>query len=177
APLPALASTLDSRHGDVPSMAQPGSAAPSRFQAATKPGQCDDCPGVLHPLPRREGDILREQHLPDVGGVRVGDQDALPEAPLPRGGLLGQDVPLHGLPALDLPGRRELEALHGRALALQLQLRLWLPHSSFSAAGTAFAAGAFFAGALSAASAPGSFGFLGFLGFAAAPGLAVPALA
>src|SRR5437867_4136923 len=49
---------------------------------------------------------------------------------LPAGGLLGQDVALERVEAFHLPGRGELESLHGAAAALELQLLLRLSHSS-----------------------------------------------
>src|SRR5438093_3145311 len=51
--MPALAPALDSRHDDVPSMAGPGRARPSRLQAATKPGPYDDDPSLFTQRPRR----------------------------------------------------------------------------------------------------------------------------
>src|SRR5262245_24053439 len=66
------------------------------------------------------------QQLVDALEVAVAHQDLPVERALPRRGFLRQDVPLVGLAALDLPGRRDPEALGGPAVCLDLRHLLLL---------------------------------------------------
>src|SRR5438128_6968506 len=149
--VPALAPSLDSRHDDVPSMAGPAWARPSRLQAATKPGRLDSPPLLFNAesaearreerikrlRPLRDSAIsafkkaiLAQQHPPDVRCLARRHQGGSAQVPFPARGLLGQDVALERVEALHLAGGGELETLHGAPPALQLQPLLGLSHFS-----------------------------------------------
>src|SRR5712691_9172241 len=86
---------------------------------------------------------LSQQHPLHVGSIRGRHQAGVPQLALAARRLLGEDAPLHGMPALDLPARGELEALGRRAVGLELQLlRLRLSHClvSLPSAAAAFLA-------------------------------------
>src|SRR5207247_9926519 len=71
---------------------------------------------------------LAQPQPPDLGKVGVRHQPGRAERALPALRLLGEDVALHGMTALDLAGGGQLEALDGPPLALELQLLFRLSH-------------------------------------------------
>jgi len=64
------------------------------------------------------------QHGPNSTSIRRGNDDGLAQSPLALPGLRSQDVARKGVPALQLAGGRDFEALLCSLVGLQLQLDL-----------------------------------------------------
>src|SRR5512133_3726408 len=67
------------------------------------------------------GSSLRLEETADARKIGGAHEVALLEPVLPLAGLLGQDVTVVGVPALELPTTCDLEALHGRAFGFLLR--------------------------------------------------------